>query len=384
MHLTDEPDILPLRGPIALREEVGRRVTRAVRRRRIRRASVSSVLAALVLVPLLLTRVPDGETSLHTPASGGSADDVEAAEVPTGASPGSGGAAPSGLSATPTPTPTLVPPSVPNPLAEPTPPGGGTTTVLSEEYRLAVIRFYEAWELGRDGQPLRKLASPDVTEVEWAPDGRRLAYLRNTSTTVGWWYEIRILDTESMQDHLVVSGEHQMWGLSFSADGTLLAFGRSPSSTSTAPGYESTVAVIDLDSPNMSDQWEFGPGDMPSWLPDGRILFRCDGQLCIATARGANRVVVPNSKEAYRASASPDGHWITFGESNRVQVMRIDGTDRRTLSEGLGGPPSEWSPDSSRVFYWTDAGIRSVRRDGSDVRVVTEYNSEGPFAVGRR
>lgn len=374
--------VLPVRSAEELRHVVDERVVRARRRRRVRRAGVPATLAAVVVAALLLARAPEGETSLHTPAAGGSAEDV--AEVPAGASPGSG-ETPTGSSATPTPA--LAPPSplhAPDPLAQPAPPRDTTAASRSDEYRLAVTRAYQLWELGRDGQPLRKLAS-DVTESEWAPDGRRLAYRRSGSTTVGWWYEIRILDTESMQDRLIVSSESSMSGLSFSADGTLLAFSRSASSATTPPRLESTVAVVDLDSPNMSDQWEFGPAGNPSWLPDGRILHRYEGELWIATARGSNRVVVPNSKEAIYPSASPDGSWITFlGAANGAQVMRIDGTDRRTVSGSTGGYPPEWSPDSSRVFYRTDSGIRSVRRDGTDVRVVTEYTGESWFAVGRR
>lgn len=388
LHPTDEL-VVPVRDATALRAEVGARVRGARRRRRIRRMTLPTAFAA-VLALVLVSRIPVAETSLQTPASEGRPD--EPVEAPAG-SGGPSGTVPVVPRDTPVTVPTGgTPSSIPNPLARPSsPPRDNATEVFrSEDVRLAVVRMYEVWELGPDGAPMRKLvsrAAGNATSPAWSPDGRRLAYASSYWTATRNTSSIRVLDLETMQTRVVAESSDTSYGSpSFSPDGTLLAFDRSTDETNVPPKLDFAVLVVDLDGPPGNDRWEIRDGFRPTWAPDGRILFHCEALLCISDVRGANRVPVPNSDKAYSASVSPDGGWIVFStsESDVLELMRIDGSDRRTLVDKVGFYNAKWSPDGSRIFYTTNYGLRTIRRDGTDLRIVTEGDPESWFDVVRR
>lgn len=396
---TDDDDVAPVRTPAVLREDVRQRVQRARRRRRLRQATLSGAGVAVWAVRRG-ARPPAPRTTVRTPASEGrqhrsdepderDESDEQVEQGGDAAPPGPGAAVPGNTPATVATVPT---PSVPDPLARPaqTPRDKSTEVFRSADVRLAVVRTYEVWELGTDWTPTRKLVSNtqgNVTDVDWSPDGRQLAYGFNYWTAARNTTSIRLLDLASMQSRIVVeSSDFSYWAPTVSPDGTLLAFARTPTTTSVASGLHSSVVVVDLDAPPGNDRWEFGPGDMPSWMPDGRILFRCEGRLCISDVRGGNRVQVPGSDDAYRPEVSPDGHWVVFSTTDtyQLQVMRTDGSDRRTLEDSINHHGAHWSPDGRRIFYATNYGIRTIARDGSDLRIVTERHDEGWMAVARR
>lgn len=384
VHPVDD-EVVPVHSPEELRGVVGERVVRARRRRRVRRAGVPAALAAVVAV-VLLARVPGGvTTTVGTPATEGRTE--EAVEVPaSGPSPTAVGSPSAGSPAVFTP-PTSVP--VPGSQTRSTVPPRDNATELyrSDEVRLAVVRDTTLYELGPDMAPVRALGSDAVGGVAWSPDGRRLAYIAGESTTVGFRTEVRVVTLASMSERVIASDSNTPYfSPSFSADGTMVAFARSASSTSTPPKTDSVVVVVDLNGPEGNDRWEFASNGSPSWLPDGRILHHCDFEvLCITTNRGLGRHKVPYSHYITSPSASPDGNWITFLDTSQdtLQVMSIHGGERRTIGSGAGVHPPQWSPDGKRVFYRTDHGLRSVRLDGTDLRLVTETEWRW-FAVGRR
>ena len=73
------------------------------------------------------------------------------------------------------------------------------------------------------GQP-RKLID-DVTEVEWSPDGRQLAFLRRAQVVEGEiGTEIGLLDIESGDQRILHKRERKvLFGLSWSPDGTRIS-----------------------------------------------------------------------------------------------------------------------------------------------------------------
>jgi TolB protein len=85
---------------------------------------------------------------------------------------------------------------------------------------------------------------------------------------------------------------------------------------------------------------------------------------------------------------SPDGQWLSYrtgnpdrpgGNPTRIQLIRADGSDSRTLDLHLPGEasgeagPVRWSPDGHWLLFDTLGGIYIVRPNGKDLRKVSEF-----------
>lgn len=115
----------------------------------------------------------------------------------------------------------------------------------------------------------------------------------------------------------------------------------------------------------------------PAWSPDGRQLVFSAGYLYlldIATGRKTILFIGTGAHTLSGADWSPDGMSIAFtyqrGEPSAVYTIAADGSNLSRVVEGWS--PS-WSPDGSRIAFSHGRGdISTVRRDGSDVRAITE------------
>lgn len=104
-------------------------------------------------------------------------------------------------------------------------------------------------------------------------------------------------------------------------------------------GAHDTIYVV---RPGGTDEHQVTGGVFPTWTPDGRVLFsEREGEevsLFVVNLDGSARRRV--AERAFYGAASPDGRWIAVlaferGDGgvrrHRIDVMRSDGTDRRTL-----------------------------------------------------
>jgi dipeptidyl aminopeptidase/acylaminoacyl peptidase len=100
------------------------------------------------------------------------------------------------------------------------------------------------------------------------------------------------------------------------------------------------------------------------------------------------------ARDAHVDALSPDGGTIAFDEDacivggydqtcedaaqnpTEIYTIGIDGRDRRRLTHNTwyDGDPS-WSPDGKFIAFATETGMRIMRRDGSDVRYLTDADS---------
>lgn len=110
--------------------------------------------------------------------------------------------------------------------------------------------------------------------------------------------------------------------------------------------------------PNGQADVALGPGDLPSWSPDGRhITFTraVNGQADIysMTADGGNvRRLTHSVLNEGRPSYSPNGNRIVFtrirNAGSWVMTMRSDGSNQQRL---VGGGPAVWSPTGRWIAF---------------------------------
>ena len=123
----------------------------------------------------------------------------------------------------------------------------------------------------------------------------------------------------------------------------------------------------------------------PAFTPDGKITLgtTLDGvaQIVVLNPDGSGLRVIGRGRGA--ASWSPDGRRVAFTDlvdsALHLFVMDADGSHRERIVQKPGGEFNpQWSPDGSRILYYSDRGgngikdsIYTARPDGSDERLVT-------------
>jgi Tol biopolymer transport system component len=213
--------------------------------------------------------------------------------------------------------------------------------------------------------PLPKsiVGTEDVTkDYAVSPDGSRLAYLGWSGGGVGIF--VANLDgTGIEQVTLELRGEARPtwgtgWGMApaWSPDGSKIAYiGRSGD----------TVYLLDL-ATGVSTQVTDAPGEgaqSPTFSPDGSSIVYSvhreggDQVLAVPVAGGASVPLLGGDGVSARLPEfSPDGSLLSYscGGSWDLCLANADGTDARVLV--AGGHPGSWSPDGTRIAYWT--GLR--------------------------
>lgn len=162
-----------------------------------------------------------------------------------------------------------------------------------------------ALSLSRDGNPeiyildllgrqlSRLTQSPAIdTEPTWAPDGQSLVF---TSDRGGRPQLYRISVTGGSPQRITFSGRENA-GAEFSKDGSKLAF-----------LHDNQVAVMDMQSMQVTVLGGGGLDDAPSFAPNGQLLVYASGsQLMVVSADGRVRQALANiSGEAREPAWSP-------------------------------------------------------------------------------
>jgi Tol biopolymer transport system component len=109
-------------------------------------------------------------------------------------------------------------------------------------------------------------------------------------------------------------------------------------------------------------------------------LFRQGFDAAREALVGAPVPVLRGSRPIRDHEISPDGQWIAFNESRTQEdlfVARADGSEYRRLTDDAArdrGP--SWSPDGSRIAFYSDRGghydLWTIRPDGSHAEQVTK------------
>jgi len=214
------------------------------------------------------------------------------------------------------------------------------------------IQIFTMRPNGHDNRQITALDG-DAVNVDWSPDGRRIAFQFVHDPDVDC--DIALVDPD---------------------------------------GGDLTV----LDRGQTCDQW-------PAFFPDGRLLFEGfdpatgDDALWVQNADGSGLHSIGNGPGlASSPEISPDGERISFIGWNLQEdpdrqeglfTMAADGTDIHWITPQQDiFVKQDWSPDGSRIAVTTNAEDRSVaaniltvRPDGSDVFAVTHYVGADQRAV---
>lgn len=182
------------------------------------------------------------------------------------------------------------------------------------------------------------------TNAAWSPDGKRLVYLEQIQSTLSGvrtlYSQIFVLDFQSFETALVWDG-FGIDGLSWSPDGSAIAFARRHEETS--------LEIYTL---------ALGTDQKPQPLTSDR-------ELDIAPAW------------------SPDGAWLafhSFREPPGVYKMQADGSELELVYPvpGLTNIPLTWSPDGEWIVFASNQvrqqQLLRVRPDGSDVQPLNALN----------
>jgi Tol biopolymer transport system component len=267
---------------------------------------------------------------------------------------------------------------------------------------IAFVRGNKVWVMRADGSGQRALTLGGTPE--WSPDGRRIAYVRETQNTYdeGTPQEVTTYSSQIFVSNADGSGRARVSGTRkydyesdrlpvWSPDGRTLAF----------EGYDDgdyTAYVVGADG---SRERSLLPGEVeapggfagPSWSGDGRTIALTnvhEGAVYVIRPDGRGGQVLARMEGAdavWGVAWSPDGRRIAFIRDSFLWVMNADGTRPRMLvDEEVDNPGARasdfaWSPDGRTIafaqrddpdweIYVVDAEGRGLRKltdnDGAD------------------
>jgi Tol biopolymer transport system component len=227
----------------------------------------------------------------------------------------------------------------------------------------------------------------ELESVDWAPDGRRLAFSVTTIQAISAYNGIHIFNTATRRDRRIFPGADG-FDLDWSPDGSRLAY----VAYAKFARPLGSIYVIDVDGfqRKLLATGTRGADSSPSWSPSGnRIAFatRRNGRssISVITLRGEQRklLVARGSAPAW----SPAGGKIAYRSPCGIRLVTPAGKDvtpvgaRRCIGIGVAGKPV-WSPDGKRIAIQTNRGIYTMNADGSRLALLTSETGRGVLGVG--
>lgn len=211
---------------------------------------------------------------------------------------------------------------------------------------------YDLVQVSLDGSGIRDTISSTRSEVApaWNPDGTHFAYVTDRSGAPEIWLRNQLDKSE----HRIVGSEAfhgaTLLDLSFSPDGSRLAFRANPR------GQAIWIAPVTGEAP--AEMWhdpKNAPQRGPSWSPDGNSLAyygtRDDKPAVMKMQVGSNATpeVLAFMQRAFPVRWSPRGDWVLYRDAETLRVVSPDGKQNKTISQGVWDTFG-WSKDGRYVL----------------------------------
>ena len=221
--------------------------------------------------------------------------------------------------------------------------------------------------------------APLDSTPRWSPDGNAIAFLRLRNVQRrDLTSEIYVVGRDGRHVRRLTHGARDFF-VSWSPDGTRLAFARAPRRAKVGPN----VYVIHRDGTRLRRlvpraSWS----SLPSWSPDGgelafagRIASLGEGVFVSDHEGGSVRLVfqVPHTlagatvvarNDLTDLSWSPDGTRLLFELQDWLYVLRLDnGIATRLPARGY---TPKWSPDSRSIAFVQFCRLAVIADDGAD------------------
>ena len=227
----------------------------------------------------------------------------------------------------------------------------------------------------------------EIAAIDWAPDGKRLAYGAVTVSTWSPSNGIHVLNLATGNDRFLARNTF-LSGLDWSADGRRIAYVDDPMG-----GGPGTIKVMDARTARLERIVETsteGADSSPSWSPGGdRLAFASleDGvsTISVIDLKGLRTLL---ARGASAPAWSPRGGEIAYRSHCGIKLVTPTGRDvtprlgRRCRAIGVVGTPF-WSPDGREIGIQTRHGIYEMNPDGSGLGLVTTGSGFGAFSAGR-
>jgi dipeptidyl aminopeptidase/acylaminoacyl peptidase len=233
-----------------------------------------------------------------------------------------------------------------------------------------------------------------LESIDWAPDGRRLAFSVTTITTINTYNGLHVLNTRTGRDrHLPRDG----FDIDWSPDGSRFAYVE-------FTRFANPIGSIYMVRADGSGRTRLRTGSSgrdasPSWSPGGkRLAYETnaaweysvrlrDRFVWVVGVDGKDRHLV--ARNAADPAWSPNGRMIAYRAPCGIKLVTPAGTDvtpppgaRRCRAIGVAGQPA-WSPDGRKIAVGNRRGVYVMNADGSNLSKLTSVDPTGIFGFSR-